>query len=743
MMNTTPIQRDLVLVGGGHATIQVLRSFGMNPIEGVRVTLITDVLKAPYSGMLPGFVEGIWSEDTLMFDLAALSAFAGARLIYSAITHIDVEEKIVILQSAAPVSYDIISVNTGAVPDTSNIAGAQEHALRVKPIAGFLHNLPKIDKITDDLAIIGAGAAGSELALALRARMTASAQRPNIHLIGRAANVLPRHPSAVSRIMKQALDKANITSHLGSAVRAIDKQAVTLENGAVIPAEICLMVTAARPAVWVSGLPVARDERGFLAVTSRLHLPDRPDFFAAGDIASVIGYEREKAGVFAVRAGPVLVHNLRAALTGKSFISWRPQKRYLALIGLANGHALAVRGSLVSSGAMWLRLKHWIDKRFMDKFTDLPLMQVAPPRTLPALQNSDTTASHADNNRLPEIYCAGCGSKAEAGLLSAALKDACQTALLLGANPAYFPPEDIFSDAADMPPARKKGSLIQSVDYLSQAVSDPFLFGRIAALHAMSDILVAGAQPLSALGLVMTERAIPDVQQRDLSQMLAGALVELSAHHCQLSGGHTVSATQAGLGFSITGERISSSRLPTTNDEVTLILTKPLGIGIILAAQMRGRAPAEALEGAYLAMATSNAPVTAVIGACRVAAMTDVTGFGLARHALNLAARCGFSGVHLTLDDIPLLAGAAELSASGIASSLRDGNMRAVPEQHIAPDLAPEKTAILFDPQTSGGVLAAIPSTDAEPVIAALARLEGSLAVRIGRFTSVSGLTLS
>ena len=142
-------------------------------------------------------------------------------------------------------------------------------------------------------------------------------------------------------------------------------------------------------------------------------------------------------------------------------------------------------------------------------------------------------------------------------------------------------------------------------------------------------------------------------------------------------------------------------------------------------------------------MATSNAPVTAVIGACRVAAMTDVTGFGLARHALNLAAQCGFSGVHLSLDDIPLLAGAAELSASGIASSLRDGNMRAVPEQHIAPDLAPEKTAILFDPQTSGGVLAAIPSTDAKPVIAALARLEGNLAVRIGCLTSVSGLTLS
>ena len=743
MLKTAPIQHDLVLVGGGHATIQVLRSFGMNPIEGVRLTLITDVLKAPYSGMLPGFVEGIWSEDNIMFDLAAISAFAEARLIHSAITHIDIEEKIVFLQSSAPVSYDIISLNTGAVPDKSQIVGAQEHALPVKPISGFLHKLPMIDKTLSDIAIIGAGAAGSELALALKARVTALAQKPHIHLIGRADHILPRHPLAASRVMQRALDKAKIRSHLGSAVTTIDSQSVSLENGAVIQADICLMVTAARPADWVSGLPVAKDDRGFLAVTPSLHLPDRPDVFAAGDIASVIGYKREKAGVFAVRAGPVLVNNLRAALTGKPFISWHPQKRYLALIGLANGQALAVRGSLVSTGRIWLQLKHWIDKRFMAKFSDLPRMQTVSLRLLPLLDNNDIASPDANNSTLPEMYCTGCGSKAEAGLLSAALKEAFQIALSLGANPAYFPPDDIFSDAADLPPARIKSGLIQSVDYLSQAVSDPFLFGRIAALHAMSDILVAGAQPLTALGVVMTQRAVPKVQQRDLSQMLAGALVELSAHHCQLSGGHTVSATEAGLGFSIIGERVSSSQLPTSRDDITLILTKPLGIGIILAAQMRGLAPAEALEEAYRVMATSNAPATAIIGACRVAAMTDVTGFGLARHALNLAARCGFSGVHLRLDDIPFLNGAAQLSASGIASSLKDGNMRAVPDQHLAPNLAPEEISILFDPQTSGGVLAAIPSQDAETVITALTSPECSLVARIGSFTKSPGLTLS
>jgi selenide,water dikinase len=142
-------------------------------------------------------------------------------------------------------------------------------------------------------------------------------------------------------------------------------------------------------------------------------------------------------------------------------------------------------------------------------------------------------------------------------------------------------------------------------------------------------------------------------------------------------------------------------------------------------------------------MATSNAPATAIIGACRVAAMTDVTGFGLARHALNLAARCGFSGIHLRLDDIPFLNGAAQLSASGIASSLKDGNMRAVPDQHLAPNLAPEKISILFDPQTSGGVLAAIPSQDAKTVIAALTSPECSLVARIGSFTTSPGLALS
>ncbi len=748
-MNKSPILRDLVLVGGGHAHIQVLRSFGMRPIEGVRLTLITDVLKAPYSGMLPGFIEGIWHEEELMVDLTLLSVFAGARLIHQPITNIDINSKTVVLLNSAPISYDVISVNSGSVPDISAIQGAKDYAIPVKPIARFLKKLPDAHKIGASLAIIGGGAAGSELALAMRARMTKSGIHPKIHLISRTPQILPQQGKAGARVLSRALLKADIALHCGTAATKIDKDSVTLESGKKILADTCLIVTAARPAEWVSGLPVAKDPRGFVAVTPSLHLPDYTDFFAAGDIASVTGHEREKAGVFAVRAGPVLDYNLRATLTGKRLKRWRPQKRYMALIGLANGQALILRKPFISSGVIWLKLKHWIDQRFMAKFTNLPSMKVRPHQLLPGINpnanhttpaNSTNTSNEMDITALPDMYCAGCGSKAEAEQLSSALLDACETARSLGADPTYFPPEDIFSDAAEMPLPASTSAIVQSLDFLSQPISDPFLFGRIAALHAMSDIFVTGARPLSALALVMIYRSLPEVQGRDLSSLLAGALLELSAHHCTLSGGHTVSATDAGLGFSITGLMTTNQIPPSTDEDVTLILTKPLGIGVILAAHMRGLAPAESFEQACQIMAQSNASAASVISSLPVAAMTDVTGFGLARHALNLAARCGFSGIHLILDEIPLLSGAVTLSGAGIASSLMAGNKLSVLQQQQPGGLSTEKQALLFDPQTSGGVLAAVPSTISDTVTADLSR--HGIAVPIGSLTKTQGLTL-
>ena len=179
---------DLVLVGGGHAQIQVLKSFGMKPEAGVRLTLITDVLSTPYSGMLPGHIEGIWSDQDIYINLVKLARFAGARLIHQSVKRINTDTKVIFLNNNIKLKYDVLSVNCGAAPDLKSIPGAELYAVAVKPISLFLDKLPPARAISGRVCIIGAGAAGAELALAFRHRYGASA---DIHLIGRSKRVLP------------------------------------------------------------------------------------------------------------------------------------------------------------------------------------------------------------------------------------------------------------------------------------------------------------------------------------------------------------------------------------------------------------------------------------------------------------------------------------------------------------------------------------------------------------------------
>ncbi|MGB1474317.1 MAG: selenide, water dikinase SelD, partial [Candidatus Puniceispirillaceae bacterium] len=435
-------------------------------------------------------------------------------------------------------------------------------------------------------------------------------------------------------------------------------------------------------------------------------------------IASIRGEKREKAGVFAVRAGPYLADNLRRFIQASHLKSFRPQSRYLALIGLGGKQALAIRGRFVAKGALWWHLKNWIDKRFIEKFTQIPEMKI-PAAPLPALAHTLDDPIETDG-----FECSGCGAKAGADILSEALAAACQMARGKGANPRYLPPSGITLDHGtihlprDMP---QKASLSQSVDFLSQHISDAYLFGRITALHALSDIFVAGDKPLAAQALVTVQRTRPKMQKSDLTLMLCGAIEELAAHETSLTGGHTTVASEAMLGFSVTAIADEDRACPPLpeGEEFALILTKPIGIGVILAAEMRGLCPAASYEAAIEVMLTSNAGAANIIlSHAPFAQMTDVTGFGLARHAMNLMQRTGFSGLMLSLDRIPLISGAAALSARGISSSLyphNAGNI-ALNGASMLGDRGRPIIDLLFDPQTSGGVLAALPRQKAEEI---------------------------
>ena len=159
-MNRASAYIDLVLVGGGHAQIQVLKAFAMTPEDGVRLTVITDVLDTPYSGMLPGHIEGLWSAADMHINLVKLARYAGARLIHKSVKDIDLINKTIILEDDLPIRYDVLSLNCGAAPDLHAIPGADRFAVAVKPISRFLEKLPAPADISGPVLLIGAGAAG-------------------------------------------------------------------------------------------------------------------------------------------------------------------------------------------------------------------------------------------------------------------------------------------------------------------------------------------------------------------------------------------------------------------------------------------------------------------------------------------------------------------------------------------------------------------------------------------------------
>ena len=725
---------NLVLIGGGHAQVQVLKSFGKKPEAGVRLTLITDVLNTPYSGMLPGHVEGIWSKQDMHINLVKLARFAGARLIQQSVKSIDIDTKTIHLNNKIKLNYDVLSVNSGAAPDLSSIPGAERYAVAVKPISLFLEKLPTQGEITGPVCIIGAGAAGAELALAFRQRYGASAE---IHLIGRSERVLPTRTRRASKLLTQALTKNNVNLHLGKAVSRITATDVHLVSKTTIACDHVFLVTSARPADWLSGLPVTKDADGYIQVSNKLQSVSDNNLFAAGDIASIMGYPREKAGVFAVRAGSILCHNLRAFIRGEALKSWQPQRQYLALIGLGNGKALASWGIFSSAGHFWWRLKAFIDRRFMKKFSVLPEMpKLATP--LPALALQMGRVSEVPDN----MFCAACGAKTGADTLQDALKAACDMAVNAGADPDYLSHQAISTDHAEIRVPAGTQNLSQSVDYISQHISDPFCFGKIAALHALSDLFVAGHQPLSALATVILKRNHKNLQADDLAQMLAGSLLELSRHKTKLVGGHTSIADFTGLGFAVTGiatkPKAQNKIDKTSGMAFDLLLTKPLGIGVILAAEMRQLCPADSYEGAVDTMLQSNFQPAQIISQHPLAVMTDVTGFGLARHALNLAQRVSATGVTIFPEACPFITGALSLSAKGVQSSSFIANQHKLTESTL--DAHSPSAKLMFDPQTSGGILAAVPRPQARDCLQRLHQAGYGQTTLVGHISDRPGL---
>ncbi len=323
MMRTGRVRTDIVLLGGGHAHVHVLKAFAMKPEPGVRLTLVTRDLETPYSGMLPGVIAGLYAEREAHIDLLRLSAVTGTRLIHAEAIGIDRGQKRVLLAGRPPIAYDVLSIDVGITPALAHIAGAAEHGIAVKPIGSFLGKFAALRarcRMPDGprrIAVIGGGAGGVELILSVRSHLLADARAEGrseaafSFALVTDGEILATHDPKVRNSFRHALAERRVELHERKPAQAVTPDAILLKDGEAVKADAVLVTTGAAAPPWFRGTGLALDPDGFLAVGPSLQSLNDPDVFAAGDCATLVETPREKAGVFAVRAGPPLARNLR------------------------------------------------------------------------------------------------------------------------------------------------------------------------------------------------------------------------------------------------------------------------------------------------------------------------------------------------------------------------------------------------------------------------------------------------
>ncbi len=597
--------------------------------------------------------------------------------------------------------------------------GAAEHAIPVKPIAqfaarweGLLARAADMPRVR--LAVVGGGAGGVELALSAHHRLSGLCrERPDVTLVTK-GELLPSHNRRVRRVFERVFAARGMALLTGTQIIRVEPGELVCADGRRIVFDEALWVTDAGAALWLAetGLPL---DRRRLCRNRRDPGLDRAirEIFAAGDVATIPKHPREKAGVYAVRQGPPLAENLRRALSGQHLHRAVPQRRGLALIGTGDGRAVASRGPFCAEGAYLWRLKDWIDRRWMRRYQELPQMPSEPGEE--------------------PMRCGGCAAKVPAAILGRVierLRPATKEIVAIGLG---NPDDAALIEFPGAPP------LLQTVDFFRAMIDDPYLFGRIAANHALADIYAMGGRPETALAIAALPPARPEIVEQDLYHMLRGALDVLEPAGAVLVGGHSAEGAELGLGFAVTGQARAGRLLRKGGLRAgdRLILTKPLGTGIILAADGRALAPAKAVADALASMLQPAEPAADCLIAHRATACTDVTGFGLVGHLSEMLRASGMDAA-LDPDAVPALDGALALIERGVESSLHAENLASLAALDDASTAGPI-ASLLIDPQTAGGLLAGVPAAFAASCLAELRDL-GYRAAIIGRVEAMGGV---
>ncbi len=334
--------KRLVLAGGGHAHLSVLKALAQAQPTDVEVVLITPSLFQNYSGMLPGWMSGHYAQTQCQIDLQALAQSARARIVIGQI-------------------------------DASWLETAGERLLPVRPLDEFFKAWPGVlaaakNKSNYRLVIVGGGAAGVELAFAAQYALVQSQANGRVDLVASERGPLVGHAASVQRRVARTMSRAKIVVHRLRGAGA--KKGVLLSDGTLLPADCIIAATGARAPCWLALSGLTLDESEYIAVDEHYRSTSHPDVFAVGDICARQDMVVGRSGVHAVHAGPVLAKNLLAALHGGAMQIYKPRRRSLYLLACGRRYAIASWGNWSAEGKWVWHMKDRIDRRFIQKFSD-------------------------------------------------------------------------------------------------------------------------------------------------------------------------------------------------------------------------------------------------------------------------------------------------------------------------------------------------------------------------------------
>ncbi|GIX00201.1 MAG: hypothetical protein KatS3mg111_3533 [Pirellulaceae bacterium] len=740
--------RRVVLLGAGHTNAHILRMWGMQRPADWELVCVSNFPVATYSGMLPAVLAGQVPEAAMEIDLVRLCAAVGATLVIDRFVGLDRIGRQILFSRRAPLSYDVLSIGIGSVPTTAEVEGADRWAIKIKPMQTFLPRLrARLAALHGDTSstpvdaqrrpgsadrplqviVVGGGVAGIEIACCLPHFLRREGMdHVGMTLITRgsvlAEDLAPSTRSHIHRI----LNRRKIHTLTGAVVTQVEPDGVWLDDGRHVAGDLVIWATGASPPPELERIDLPKDQRGFLLTEPTLQVSSGDPIFVVGDTGSIRGRSVPKAGVYAVRQGPILWRNIQLFLRGEPRIDegtaasdrapsteranhptaglkeFQPQRSFLRLINVGDGTAVGQWHRFAFAGRWALHWKLRIDQRFMQKHA---AERYAMPR----------------GRVMP---CRGCGCKVGATTLRRALSDLSLSRL---------------DDAATID-AGGESPLLASTDFFSLPLPDPFISGKIAAIHACSDLLASGARPSHALLTLVVPEGTATAQHRFLTAVVAGVVQQLQQLGAQLVGGHTVEGPRAEVGLAVLGRGMKRTPLSKGGLQAGdwLFLTKPLGVGVLLAAHMQARCSASYYDALIASMLQPQSDLMQAVVELGVTAATDVTGFGLAGHLLEMLEASRVDAT-LWLEAIPLLPGACALIAAGMESTLAPANRTASRAIDSTPELkASPKFAGLFDPQTCGGFLIGVPEPLRESFLE-MARVLGYQPKCIGRTTPRQG----